>query len=44
MAYAGFGILASDHAEKTFGFTPTEEDKRRLEEQMPKIRMVDRDN
>jgi len=44
MAYAGFGLLASDQAEKSFGLTPTEEDKQRLKEQMPKLRMVDKDS
>ena len=43
MAYAAFGILLSDRAEQTFGFVPTEEDKKNLREAVPKIHMVERD-
>ena len=43
MVYAAFGILLSDKAEQTFGFVPTEEDKKNLREAVPKIHMVERD-
>lgn len=42
MAYAGFGLLASDEAEKAFNLVPSEEDKERLNRAIPKIRTVDR--
>lgn len=44
MAYAGLGLLLSDKAEQTFGFTPTEEDKKNLKEAVPRVHMVDREN
>lgn len=44
MAYAGFGLLLSDKAEQTFGFVPTDEDRKSLREAVPKIHMVDREN
>ncbi|KAI9720224.1 MAG: hypothetical protein M1812_003042 [Candelaria pacifica] len=43
MAWAGFGILMTDQAEKEFGMVPTEEDKHRLEEMMPKVTFVQKD-
>lgn len=43
MLYAGFGLFLSDKAEQTFGFTPSEEDKRKLREAVPKIHVVDKD-
>ncbi|KAF1818992.1 uncharacterized protein K489DRAFT_413428 [Dissoconium aciculare CBS 342.82] len=42
MAYAAFGLFASDKAEEVFGFTPTPEDKKRLEESLPTIRTVEK--
>jgi hypothetical protein len=42
MAYATFGLFASDKAEEVFGFTPTPEDKKRLEESLPTIRTVEK--
>ena len=42
MAYAAFGLLASDQAEQFLGWTATEEDRKRLKEEMPKVHMVDR--
>lgn len=44
MAYAGFGLLLSDQAEKTFNMVPTEQDKARLNQAIPKIRVVDKDD
>ncbi|KAF2722005.1 hypothetical protein K431DRAFT_223110 [Polychaeton citri CBS 116435] len=43
MAYAGAGIFLSDRAEESLGFTPSEEDRRRLREAVPKIQLVDRE-
>lgn len=42
MVYAAAGLLLSDKAEQAFGFVPTEEDKRRLKEAVPKIHVVDK--
>ena len=43
MVYAGLGLWLSDKAEQSFGFAPTEEDKKKLQEAVPKIHMVDRE-
>jgi len=43
MGYAGFGVLMSDQAEKIFGMAPTDRDKEKLQEAIPRIRHVDRD-
>ncbi|KAK5138162.1 hypothetical protein LTR08_004857 [Meristemomyces frigidus] len=43
MAYAGFGIFASDLMESYFGLTPTDQDRQRLKEAMPKIHTIDRE-
>ena len=43
IAYAGFGIFASDVMESYLGLTPTEQDRQRLKEVMPTIHAVDRD-
>ena len=43
MGYAGFGILMSDQAEKIFGMVPTEQDKERLKEVIPRIVIVEED-
>jgi hypothetical protein len=37
------GLYLSDHAEKKFGFTPTEADKAGLEKMTPKLHVVDRE-
>lgn len=42
MAYAGFGLIASDKAEQVFGYTPSEEDKARLREAVPRVHLVER--
>ena len=42
MAYAAFGLLASDQAEQLLGWTATEEDRKRLKEEMPKVHIVDK--
>lgn len=43
MGYAGFGILMSDQAERIFGMVPTDKDKERLKEVIPRIRVVEED-
>ncbi|KAI9859921.1 MAG: hypothetical protein M1824_003509 [Vezdaea acicularis] len=42
MAYGYFGVIASDKAEEIFGLTPTEEDRERLREVIPKIDFVEK--
>lgn len=42
MGYALSGMFLSDLAEKKFGLEPTPEDKRKLEEMIPKIRSVEK--
>lgn len=44
MAYAVFGLFISDKAEEAFGFTPTEEDKKRLREAVPKIHIIEKES
>ena len=43
MAYATLGLFLSDKAEETFGLVPSQEDKQRLQEAIPKIHVVNRD-
>lgn len=43
MGYAVLGLFLSDKAEEKFGFTPTEQDKQKLREAVPKIHMVERE-
>lgn len=42
MAYAGSALYLSDRAEDTFNLKATEEEKKRLNEMIPKIRTIDR--
>lgn len=42
MTYAGAALFLSDRAEETFNLKATEEEKRRLNEMIPKIRTIDR--
>jgi hypothetical protein len=42
MAYAGAALYLSDQAEETFNLKATEEEKKQLNEMIPKIRTVDR--
>ncbi|KAK4544074.1 hypothetical protein LTR36_004572 [Oleoguttula mirabilis] len=42
MAYAGFGLIASDKAEQALGLVPTEQDKQRLQDAWPKIHAIDK--
>lgn len=41
IGYATLGLFLSDTAEEKLGYTPTEEDKKRLREAMPRIRVVE---
>jgi len=43
IVYAGLGLLLTDVAEEKFDLVPSEEDKRRLKELVPKVRVVDRE-
>lgn len=42
VVYAATGLYVSDLAEEKLGFTPSEEDKGRVRELVPKIRVVAR--
>ncbi|CCX09754.1 Similar to hypothetical protein PTRG_11321 [Pyrenophora tritici-repentis Pt-1C-BFP]; acc. no. XP_001941652 [Pyronema omphalodes CBS 100304] len=42
IVYGTLGLYLSDVAEEKLGFTPTAEDKRKLDEIVPKIRTVER--
>ena len=42
MIWAGLGIILTDRAEEKFDLVPTEKDKERLEEAVPRIRFVER--
>jgi hypothetical protein len=44
IGYACLGLFLADTAEEKLGYTPTEEDKKRLREALPKIRVVDEFN
>ncbi|SMQ50306.1 unnamed protein product [Zymoseptoria tritici ST99CH_3D1] len=37
------GILISDRAEKSFDLVPTDEDRRKLKEAIPKLHMVEKE-
>ncbi|KAI4762184.1 hypothetical protein E4T52_05603 [Aureobasidium sp. EXF-3400] len=41
IGYACLGLFLSDTAEEKLGYTPTEEDKKRLRESLPRIRVVE---
>lgn len=43
MAYAAFGLLVADRAEQVFGFTPTEQDKKDLQDAIPRVHTVERE-
>ncbi|CAH0048814.1 unnamed protein product [Clonostachys solani] len=42
IAWGGAGLYLSDHAEKRFGYTPTEKDQEELRKMTPRITTVDR--
>ncbi|KAJ4311983.1 hypothetical protein N0V84_010176 [Fusarium piperis] len=43
LAWGAGGLMVADKMEETFGFTPTEEDKARLNKYTPKIITVEKD-
>jgi len=43
ITYALAGMFLSDKAEQALGLVPTDQDKQRLNEAMPKIHAVDRE-
>ncbi|KAI5366217.1 hypothetical protein Slin14017_G038570 [Septoria linicola] len=40
MAWGAIGLFISDKAEQAFGLTPTEQDKEKLQDAIPKIQFV----
>jgi len=42
MAYAGAGLYISDKAEEKFGLTPTEKDRKQLQDVIPKISTIEK--
>lgn len=42
VAYALIAQRLSDQAERVFGYTPTENDKRRLQDAMPRVTPVEK--
>lgn len=43
MAWGAAGLFISDKAEQAFGLTPTEQDKEKLQDAIPKIQFVDKE-
>jgi hypothetical protein len=43
MAWGVVGLFISDRAEETFNLVPTEEDRRKLKEAIPKVHFVEKD-
>ena len=41
IGYACLGLFLSDTAEERLGYTPTEDDKKRLRDALPRIRVVE---
>ena len=41
MAWAAAGLFLSDRAEEAFGLVPTDKDKQKLQETVPKIQFVE---
>ncbi|RPB26062.1 hypothetical protein L211DRAFT_782400, partial [Terfezia boudieri ATCC MYA-4762] len=41
IAYSLAGLWVADTAEKKFGFTPSEEEKKELRDLVPRVRVVD---
>ncbi|KAF2836064.1 hypothetical protein M501DRAFT_960888 [Patellaria atrata CBS 101060] len=44
IAWAGIGLMATEKAEKKFGFEPTDQDRKELDRILPKVRVVDKDD
>jgi len=42
MAYAGAGLYISDKAEEQFGLTPTEQDREKLRDAIPKVSTIEK--
>ena len=43
MGYALVGMFLSDKAEQAFGLEPTQADKERLQQSIPRIQIVDKE-
>lgn len=43
IAYAFAGMFMSDQLEQVLGYVPTEDDKKRLKEAIPKVMIMDKD-
>lgn len=43
IAWSGFGLIATNMAEKKFGLEPSEEEKQKLARAVPKVRAMERD-
>ncbi|MCJ1400892.1 hypothetical protein MMC11_004103 [Xylographa trunciseda] len=43
ITWGGLGLLVTDQAEKKFNMVPTERDREKLEEVMPRITIVERE-
>lgn len=43
MAWGAFGLFVSDKAEQAFGLVPTEQDKEKLQDSIPKIHFVEKE-
>ena len=44
ITWGGLGLLVTDHAEKRFNMIPTDKDREKLEEVMPKITILERED
>ncbi|KAF2217743.1 hypothetical protein CERZMDRAFT_31028 [Cercospora zeae-maydis SCOH1-5] len=42
MAWSAVGLFVSDRAEQAFGLVPTEQDKEKLHDSLPKIHFVEK--
>ncbi|KAH7036273.1 hypothetical protein B0J12DRAFT_744424 [Macrophomina phaseolina] len=43
IAWGAIGLYTTDTTEKAFNMVPTEEDKKKLDQSIPKIRVVDKE-
>lgn len=43
IAWGAFGLFLSDKVEKAYGLTPTEHDRQKLKEAIPKVHLVDKE-
>ena len=44
MGYAGIGMLLSDRVEAAFGMVPTEQEKDKLSDALPKFKVMDKND